>query len=220
MNDTRYLYEVRPVRPIVIAGKSIRRPCSIQLTKVEVLEYMKSAAIYRRFANSEPVKVTGENLDALHQQTYNPNYKSVVSVPTFAVSKEDTVTPPQEPEKTEPVVEQPVQKSEEEEDAGKKSKEEESSVISSKTSEDHDVETPATEEVTETIESDEENLEGNDSSSDEEENTEAPEETVATKEDETEQPVQAAAVPSINLKGNNGNKNKNHYNGNIKNYKK
>lgn len=184
MNDTRYLYEVRPVRPIIISGKSIRIPCSIQLTKAEVIEYMKSAAIYRRFSNSEPVRVTGENLDALHQQTYNPNFKSVVSVPTISVPKIEITTPKITED---PVVAKPSVEETEEDNSGKKSKEEESSVISSETSE-------------------------------ELEKSDLIEEEDKSNDEEPEAPV--ASAPTINVKGNGGNKNKNHYNNGNKNYKK
>ena len=56
----RYLYEIRPVRPISIPGKpKMRQSTCALLTKEEVLEYMKYGAIYRKYAdpNMAPVKV-------------------------------------------------------------------------------------------------------------------------------------------------------------------
>src|SRR5574344_346869 len=212
MNDTRYLYEVRPVKPIIISGKSLRVPCSVQLTKEEVLEYMKSATIYRRFAASEPIRVTGENIDVVHQQTYNPNYKSVISVPTISIPKVEVPVVSVVTQKPEKIDEDPIvpDHKEDEEDTEKKLKEEESSVISSDISEDQKV---AEETATNGEEKPEEKHSSSDVVSDE---TETPTEVVA--KSEVEQPAQTS-VPSINLKGNNNGKNNNHSN-NKNNYKK
>lgn len=71
----RYLYEIRPVRPISIPGKpKMRQSTCALLTKEEVLEYMKYGAIYRKYAdpNMAPVKVTGENIGLLHRDPKSP----------------------------------------------------------------------------------------------------------------------------------------------------
>ena len=70
--DDKYLYEVRPVKPIVIPeGRSIKRPSSLLLSKEEVKEVMKKARVYRKFPdNINPVPVTGENLDELHKENF------------------------------------------------------------------------------------------------------------------------------------------------------
>lgn len=64
--EERFLYEIRPVRPIIINGRRTRRACSLNLTKDEVKEYLASANVYRRFGGTDVVKVTGANLDKLH----------------------------------------------------------------------------------------------------------------------------------------------------------
>lgn len=64
--EERFLYEIRPVRPIIINGRRTRRACSLNLTKDEVKEYLTSANVYRRFGGTDVVKVTGANLDQLH----------------------------------------------------------------------------------------------------------------------------------------------------------
>lgn len=64
--EERYLYEVHPVRPVKVNGRLTRVPFSINLSKSEVMEYMKFGGVFRRFGATEIVKVTGENLDSLH----------------------------------------------------------------------------------------------------------------------------------------------------------
>lgn len=67
----KYLYEVRPVKPVITPeGRSTRRPFSSLLSKEEVMGYMRSCSIYRRFSNAiAPVRVTGSNLDELHRDS-------------------------------------------------------------------------------------------------------------------------------------------------------
>lgn len=68
MDDIRYLYEVRPRRPVRIPGKRatlVRQ--SVQLTKSEVKEYMKAGPVYRKSVTGQLFQVTGENLDKLHR---------------------------------------------------------------------------------------------------------------------------------------------------------
>ena len=78
----KYLYEVRPVKPVMTPeGKSTRRPFSSLLSKEEVMGYMRSCTIYRRFSNAiAPVRVTGSNLEELHRDKYKEE-KTIVSSP-------------------------------------------------------------------------------------------------------------------------------------------
>ena len=64
----RYLYEVRPFRPVSFGGVSIRRACSMQLTKEEVMMFMGYGPVYRKFANTdiEPIIVTGKQIGRAH----------------------------------------------------------------------------------------------------------------------------------------------------------
>ena len=69
MADIRYLYEVKPLRPVPFGGRSVRVPASMLLTKDEVMYFMGYGPVYRKFVDTdilEPVKVTGENIDSLH----------------------------------------------------------------------------------------------------------------------------------------------------------
>src|SRR5574344_242259 len=82
--DSRYLYEVRPLRPITISGgKSLRRPSSMQLTKEEVKTFLKYGPVYRKFTGEDvpPIKVTGDNLDQLHQPVYHGVTETKVEEP-------------------------------------------------------------------------------------------------------------------------------------------
>ena len=76
MNE-RFLYEIKPVRPISLPGKpKMKHATCALLTKEEVMEYMKYGAIYRKYAdpNMPPVRVTGENIHTLHKDpTVIPN---------------------------------------------------------------------------------------------------------------------------------------------------
>lgn len=103
--DIRYSYEVRPRRPIKIAGgvRPIVRACVVQLTKEEVKEYMKKGAnVYRKFPDGTTMKITGENLNACHASKYSPNIPVVEhkSVPNpFGSVKQErgrVATPPKE----------------------------------------------------------------------------------------------------------------------------
>ena len=78
----KYLYEVRPVKPVMTPeGKSTRRPFSSLLSKEEVMGYMRSCTIYRRFSNAiAPVRVTGSNLEELHRDKYKEE-KTIISSP-------------------------------------------------------------------------------------------------------------------------------------------
>lgn len=209
--DTRYLYEVRPVRPINIGGKYIRRPCSMQLTKSEVLEFMKSASVYRRFSNinMEPIRVTGECLDILHQATYNPNYKSIDTVSSVAV-----VIPTQYQEVKSEHVKQKNEETckdykieEQEKTEEKKLKEEESSVISSESIVKNET-SYKDEEISETIDDDNEEDTDNIAKMESDSSSEPEKNNITINS--------GSGVAQFNLKGNKNNHNKNGKN----NYKK
>lgn len=135
--SNKFLYEVRPVKPVVTPdGRAKRRPFSSLLSKEEVMEYMKSANIYRRFTDATgPIKVTGETLDSLHREKFNMdintpciNYSDEeIPVISEAVKVEYSVT--EEAETEEQVVEDTtmdiITTNEEEIDASEETVEEE-----------------------------------------------------------------------------------------------
>lgn len=88
MNDKRFMYEIRPLKPIkdLIPGKLLSRPCSMQLTKDEVLLCMKYGPVYRKIDGRTPVKVTGDNLDELHK---DPNAGKVTNISEIAQAAKD-----------------------------------------------------------------------------------------------------------------------------------
>ena len=66
----RFLYEVRPMRPIIIPGKQgVKKPFTALLTIDEVRDYMKYGPVFRKYAEygKEMVRVTGENINLLHR---------------------------------------------------------------------------------------------------------------------------------------------------------
>lgn len=87
--SNKFLYEVRPVKPVVTPdGRAKRRPFSSLLSKEEVMEYMKSANIYRRFTDATgPIKVTGETLDSLHREKFNMDINTPESLETESVEE-------------------------------------------------------------------------------------------------------------------------------------
>lgn len=94
MDNERYLYEIRPIKPIkdLIPGKLIKKPCSMQLTKDEVLHCMKYGSVWRRFTGKDPLKVTGNNLDFMHRAVYSdyvkPEDKKKVEEPEIIKTEE------------------------------------------------------------------------------------------------------------------------------------
>lgn len=68
MEESRFMYEIHPIKPInnLIPGRSIVTPCSMQLTKEEVLLCMKNANVWRRFGSKPMERVTIANLDQMH----------------------------------------------------------------------------------------------------------------------------------------------------------
>ena len=122
----RFLYEVRPNRPIHIPGQSgIKKPFVSLLTLDEVREYMKYGPVYRKYAdpNKEMVRVTGENMNKLHSAADDKPVGGAVSVAEILdkiaekeapVIKEVVEAEPEPVEETveevteEPVVEEPA----------------------------------------------------------------------------------------------------------------
>lgn len=67
MDNERYLYEVRPRRPVNIPGqRATMTRRTLQLTKDEVKEYMKNGPVYRKSTKGEIIQVTGGTLEKLH----------------------------------------------------------------------------------------------------------------------------------------------------------
>jgi hypothetical protein len=81
--EKRFLYEIRPVRPVNINGRITRVPTSINLTKAEVKQYMAYGAVYRRFGATDLVKVTGANLDSLHVSKEDAAENKVIDVARY-----------------------------------------------------------------------------------------------------------------------------------------
>ena len=97
----RFLYEVKPLRPIRKPGQSeIRRPFVALLTIDEVKEYMKYGPVYRKYAdvNKEMIKVTGENIAKLHRDPEDKSKASKISVSDLFSAK-DSVKVEAEPKK-------------------------------------------------------------------------------------------------------------------------
>lgn len=84
--EERFLYELRPVRPVVIGGRVSRVPCSVNLTKDEVIEYMKKCNVYRRFGATNLVKVTGANLDSLHVSKDDATANGIINSATGEIN--------------------------------------------------------------------------------------------------------------------------------------
>lgn len=80
-DNARYLYEIRPIKPIIglIPNKTIMKPHSMQLTKSEVEMCMKCGPVYRKFRGEVPMRVTGENLDKLHSASLTNSTTSNLS---------------------------------------------------------------------------------------------------------------------------------------------
>lgn len=67
MDNERYLYEVRPRKPVRIPGqRATMTRRSVLLTKEEVKEYMKNGPVYRKSAKGALIQVTGGTLEKLH----------------------------------------------------------------------------------------------------------------------------------------------------------
>ena len=68
MSNEAYTYQIIPRRPIrsLIPGKNINKPCSMKLTKEQVLMCMKYGPVFRCMPGKAPIRVTGKNLDSLH----------------------------------------------------------------------------------------------------------------------------------------------------------
>jgi hypothetical protein len=94
--EKRFLYEIRPVRPVNINGRITRVPTSINLTKAEVKQYMAYGAVYRRFGATDLVKVTGANLDSLHVSKEDAAENKVIDVARHGEVNLKTNTPGKE----------------------------------------------------------------------------------------------------------------------------
>ena len=68
-----YLYGINPRRPIKNLNdevKIIRTNTSLFLTKEEVEKCLPFASVWRRFASDNLQKVTGDNIDRLHNEKF------------------------------------------------------------------------------------------------------------------------------------------------------
>lgn len=108
--ETRYLYEIRPVKPITINGRMTRVPCSVNLTKEEAKDYMRSANLYRRFGADTLIKVTGANIDFLHVSKYEALNSGIITISSGEINlgikvenKEEKITKEFKENKEEPV---------------------------------------------------------------------------------------------------------------------
>lgn len=95
--NERFLYEIRPIKPIkdLIPGRSIKAPCSMQLTKEEALYCMKFGPVYRNFSDSgmNPIRVTGSNINRLHRSNFlsEESYNSMDNAAPVETVDEDSV---------------------------------------------------------------------------------------------------------------------------------
>ena len=73
MEDKKFLYSVRPRRPIKNLNKEvavIRTPKTLYLTADEVRECLKCGTVYRRFKADQNVQVAGRDVDRLHREEF------------------------------------------------------------------------------------------------------------------------------------------------------
>ena len=88
--EKRFLYEVRPIRPIHIPGKVGGRKIFTALLNIdEVKQYMQYGPVYRKFAdpNKEMVLVTGANISNLHRDVDDISNKPIKSTSTINTNK-------------------------------------------------------------------------------------------------------------------------------------
>lgn len=107
MVTERFLYEIHPHRPIknLIPGRSIIKPCSMKLTKEEVLTCMKSGPVFRAFPGKDLIRVTGSNLDQLHTDKFVE--EKISTSEANYTPKAENVTRAQDPSPEEPKTEAP-----------------------------------------------------------------------------------------------------------------
>lgn len=107
----KYMYEIRPVKPIVtLEGRSLRRPSTMLLELEEVYHYSKLAAVWRKYPDTTIlVKVGGLNTVAAHCETYAEYLENMKKI-----SQGETVTVQDKP-KVEVTPEVPVEDQAEEE---------------------------------------------------------------------------------------------------------
>lgn len=112
--NERFLYEIRPIKPIkdLIPGKGIKAPCSMQLTKEEALHCMKYGSVYRNFSDSgmNPIRVTGSTIDRLHNAKFISEDEWMKKIGKEIVSEhqEETTTVEETPVEEVPVITEEV----------------------------------------------------------------------------------------------------------------
>lgn len=101
----KYMYEIRPVKPIVtLEGRSLRRPSTMLLELEEVYHYSKLAAVWRKYPDTTTlVKVGGLNTAAAHCATYAEYLENMKKI-----SQGETITVQDEPKAEEVAPEVPV----------------------------------------------------------------------------------------------------------------
>ncbi len=107
MITERFLYEIHPHRPIknLIPGRAIIKPCSMKLTKEEVLTCMQSGPVFRAFPGKDLIRVTGSNLDQLHTDKFVG--EKISTSEANHTPKAENVTRAQDPSPEEPKTEAP-----------------------------------------------------------------------------------------------------------------
>lgn len=111
-----YLYSVINNRTVIKLdnGVEIRSPRSLYLTKDDVLKCMKTAYVYRRFADGEQERVTTLNLDRVHNSTHytEKEWKELLDAkaeePEVITEATDTTVEEETPVVEEPVVEDEI----------------------------------------------------------------------------------------------------------------
>lgn len=108
MIDERYLYEIHPHRPIknLIPGRAIIKPCSMKLTKSEVLTCMQGGPVFRLFHGKTAIRVVGSNLDQLHVAKYE-EYEKLANA-SNQTKNDENITRATEGVAEEPKIEAPT----------------------------------------------------------------------------------------------------------------
>lgn len=92
----RFLYEIRPNRPVNFpgVGRTIM-PQTALLTKEEALDYLTYGPVYRKYTevNIPPVRVNGENINLLHQP-YKMEQKNNISVSDVLSQAKEVIAEP------------------------------------------------------------------------------------------------------------------------------
>lgn len=202
----KYLYEVRPNRPVVNKeGRITRCPFSDLLTKEDVMGYMKSANIWRRFPDGV-VRVTGQNLDLLHREKMDKVNSSEMNEENLSDSevkvtivepKEEEVIPAEIVEKANETAKEVVEEPE----------------VETSIEEDKEILTETSDTVTDSLEDDTQVDENTDDSEVEEVKNEAVEESTVVSQEESKKEHQNVVINTGNQNRNiqvNSKNNKNH----------